>query len=87
MSPVNVATKLTGKGKQSVTSRVCPMSKPNNCPVTRDGMLSLQCFKILRTANPSSCTFLSGDESVLFSIAAAKLMGAPSAAIVAITRM
>ena len=60
------------------------MSRPNSCPVTKEGVLSLQCFRIFRTASPSSCTFLSGDESDFLSIAAAKFIGAPSPAILSI---
>ena len=67
----------TGKGKQSVTSSVCPTSRPNSWPVTSAGMHSLQCLAIFSTTWPLSCTLLSGlASSTLFSATAAKLRGA-----------
>ena len=55
----HTAAERTGKGKQSVTSRVCPMSRPSSWPVTRAGSHSWQCFTSLRMTCPSSCTVLS----------------------------
>ena len=46
----------TGNAKQSVTSRVCPTSRPRSCPVTSCGSASLQCCMILRMTWPSSAT-------------------------------
>ena len=67
----------TGNGKQSVTSSVCPTSRPSSWPVTSAGMHSLQCLAILSTTWPLSCTLLSGlVSSTFFSATAAKLSGA-----------
>lgn len=45
---------LTGKGKQLVTSRTLPTSKPSSCPVTRAGENSLQCLIIFKITCPDT---------------------------------
>lgn len=51
---------LTGKGNAFVTSSVDPMSKPSSCPVTREGMHSLQCLSTFSSTCPSICTLRKG---------------------------
>jgi hypothetical protein len=62
---------LTGKAKQSVTSSVWPTSKPRSCPVTFCGRPSLQCWMILSSTRPSSCTVFTSDAAAVLDAALA----------------